>query len=131
MRYLIFVANKSDSNETFREMDLMLVPYSADRSLNLIQWPPFLLASKVHLLLFNFSVCLCENNLILFKFICNSLLGAQIPIAVSMAQDSLGKGQELEKRLSRDKYMKSAVEECYASFKSIINFLVLGERETM
>ncbi|KAG5015805.1 hypothetical protein JHK85_021941 [Glycine max] len=83
-----------------REMDLMLVPYSADRSLNLIQWPPFLLASK-------------------------------IPIAVSMAEDSLGKGQELEKRLSRDKYMKSAVEECYASFKSIINFLVLGERETM
>lgn len=48
-----------------------------------------------------------------------------------MAQDSLGKGQELEKRLLRDKYMKSAVEECYASFKSIINFLVLGERETM
>lgn len=25
----------------------MLVPYWADRSLNLIQWPPFLLASKV------------------------------------------------------------------------------------
>lgn len=76
-------------------------------------------------------MCLCENNLILLKFIYNSLLGAQIPIAVSMAQDSLGKGQELEKRLLRDKYMKSAVEECYASFKSIINFLVLGERETM
>ncbi|TKY49513.1 Callose synthase 2 [Spatholobus suberectus] len=81
-----------------REMDLMLVPYWADPSLNLIQWPPFLLASK-------------------------------IPIAVSMAEDSFGKGQELEKRLSRDKYMKSAVQECYASFKSIINFLVLGERE--
>ncbi|ESW21090.1 hypothetical protein PHAVU_005G040900 [Phaseolus vulgaris] len=83
-----------------REMDLMLVPYSADRSLNLIQWPPFLLASK-------------------------------IPIAVSMAKDSVGKGQELEKRISRDKYMKSAVEEGYASFKSIINFLVLGEREKL
>ncbi|XP_027342248.1 callose synthase 2-like [Abrus precatorius] len=83
-----------------REMDLMLVPYWADRSLNLIQWPPFLLASK-------------------------------IPIAVSMAQDSFGKGHELEKRLLRDKYMKSAVQECYASFKNIINFLVLGEREKM
>ncbi|XP_020232679.1 callose synthase 2 isoform X1 [Cajanus cajan] len=83
-----------------REMDLMLVPYSADLSLGLIQWPPFLLASK-------------------------------IPIAVSMAEDSYGKGQELEKRLTRDKYMKSAVEECYASFKSIINFLVLGERDKM
>ncbi|KAK7243498.1 hypothetical protein RIF29_38296 [Crotalaria pallida] len=83
-----------------REMDLLLVPYWADRDLNLIQWPPFLLASK-------------------------------IPIAVSMAEDSFGKAQELEKRLSRDKYMKSAVLECYASFKNIINFLVLGEREKM
>ncbi|KAE9584923.1 putative 1,3-beta-glucan synthase [Lupinus albus] len=81
-----------------REMDLLLVPYWADRDLNLIQWPPFLLASK-------------------------------IPIAVSMAKDSFGKGQELEKRLSRDKYMKSAVLECYTSFKNIINFLVLGGRE--
>lgn len=31
----------------FREMDLLLVPYWADRELDLIQWPPFLLASKV------------------------------------------------------------------------------------
>ncbi|XP_011624302.2 callose synthase 5 [Amborella trichopoda] len=30
-----------------REMDLMLVPYSCDPSLKLIQWPPFLLASKI------------------------------------------------------------------------------------
>lgn len=30
-----------------REMDLMLVPYSSDPSIKLIQWPPFLLASKV------------------------------------------------------------------------------------
>ncbi|KAJ0968856.1 hypothetical protein J5N97_021733 [Dioscorea zingiberensis] len=30
-----------------REMDLLLVPYWADRDLNLIQWPPFLLASKI------------------------------------------------------------------------------------
>ncbi|RYR49519.1 hypothetical protein Ahy_A07g036037 isoform A [Arachis hypogaea] len=83
-----------------REMDLLLVPYWADRDLNLIQWPPFLLASK-------------------------------IPIAVSMAKDSFGKGQELEKRLTRDKYMKSAVLECYASFRNIINFLVLAEREKL
>lgn len=55
----------------------------------------------------------------------------QIPIAVSMAKDSFGKGQELEKRLLRDKYMKSAVQECYTSFRNIINFLVLGEREKM
>lgn len=30
----------------FREMDLLLVPYSSDPSLKIIQWPPFLLASK-------------------------------------------------------------------------------------
>ncbi|XP_062171456.1 callose synthase 3 [Alnus glutinosa] len=30
-----------------REMDLLLVPYWADRDLGLIQWPPFLLASKI------------------------------------------------------------------------------------
>lgn len=28
-------------------MDLLLVPYWADRDLELMQWPPFLLASKV------------------------------------------------------------------------------------
>lgn len=31
----------------FSEMDLLLVPYWADRELDLVQWPPFLLASKV------------------------------------------------------------------------------------
>lgn len=30
-----------------REMNLLLVPYRADRELDLIQWPPFLLASKL------------------------------------------------------------------------------------
>lgn len=30
-----------------REMDLLLVPYSSDSSLKIIQWPPFLLASKI------------------------------------------------------------------------------------
>ena len=34
-------------------MDLLLVPYWADTQLDLIQWPPFLLASKV---LFIFSL---------------------------------------------------------------------------
>jgi hypothetical protein len=30
-----------------REMDLLLVPYCKDRELDIFQWPPFLLASKV------------------------------------------------------------------------------------
>ncbi|CAK7331752.1 unnamed protein product [Dovyalis caffra] len=84
-----------------REMNLMLVPYWADRELDLIQWPPFLLASKT----------------------------IQIPIALDMAKDSNGKDRELKKRLGSDNYMVCAVRECYASFKSVIYFLVQGEQE--
>ncbi|KAL6964802.1 Callose synthase 2 [Sarracenia purpurea var. burkii] len=81
-----------------RERNLLLVPYSADLDLDLIQWPPFLLASK-------------------------------IPIALDMAKDSNGRDRELKKRLQIDKYMLCAVQECYASCKNIIKYLVLGERE--
>ncbi|GAA0146605.1 hypothetical protein LIER_06520 [Lithospermum erythrorhizon] len=82
-----------------REMDLLLVPYWADRDLeNVIQWPPFLLASK-------------------------------IPIAVDMAKDSNGKDYELKKRIESDPYMSSAVRESYASFRNMIKFLVRGNRE--
>ncbi|CAJ1977778.1 unnamed protein product [Sphenostylis stenocarpa] len=79
-------------------MDLLLVPYWADRELDLIQWPPFLLASK-------------------------------IPIALDMAKDSNGKDRELRKRIDSDHYMYSAIKECYASFKSIVKYLVQGDRE--
>uniref|UniRef100_A0A7N0T6F9 1,3-beta-glucan synthase n=1 Tax=Kalanchoe fedtschenkoi TaxID=63787 RepID=A0A7N0T6F9_KALFE len=85
---------------TDREMDLLLVPYWADRALDLIQWPPFLLASKM-------------------------------PIAIDMAKDSNGRDRELTKRLNSDNYMRSAICECYASFRNIIDFLVQGEREKM
>nr|QKN22528.1 callose synthase 1 [Urtica dioica subsp. dioica] len=81
-----------------REKSLLLVPYTADPDLELIRWPPFLLASK-------------------------------IPIALDMAKDSVGKDNELKKRMNYDTYMCCAVRECYLSFKSIINALVLGERE--
>ncbi|KAJ6755472.1 CALLOSE SYNTHASE 2 [Salix purpurea] len=81
-----------------REMNLMLVPYWADRELNLTQWPPFLLASK-------------------------------IPIALDMAKDSNRNDRELKNRLNSDIYMHCAVRECYASFRSIIDFLVQGEHE--
>jgi len=33
-----------------REKDLLLVPYCKDRDMDIIQWPPFLLASKVYIL---------------------------------------------------------------------------------
>uniref|UniRef100_A0A2P2MMM1 1,3-beta-glucan synthase n=1 Tax=Rhizophora mucronata TaxID=61149 RepID=A0A2P2MMM1_RHIMU len=81
-----------------KEMDLLLVPYWADRDLKMIQWPPFLLASK-------------------------------IPIALDMAKDSNGKDKELKKRIEADSYMSCAVCECFASFESIIKFVVQGEDE--
>ncbi|KAK2637156.1 hypothetical protein Ddye_031948 [Dipteronia dyeriana] len=81
-----------------REMNLLLVPYWVDPDVKLIQWPPFLLASK-------------------------------IPIALDMAKDSNGKDRELKKRLNTDNYMHCAVQEGYASFKSIIEYLVLGDLE--
>lgn len=81
-----------------REMNLLLVPYWADRELDMIQWPPFLLASK-------------------------------IPIALDMAKDSNGKDRDLKKRIEADSYMSCAVRECYASFKSIVKYLVQGDRE--
>ncbi|KAI8570355.1 hypothetical protein RHMOL_Rhmol01G0028600 [Rhododendron molle] len=90
-----------------REKNLLLVPYWADRNLDHIQWPPFLLAGK-------------------------------LPVAVDMAKDSHGRDRELKNRLQADElknrlqadhYMFCAVRECYESCKTIINFLVLGERE--
>nr|CAB3502151.1 unnamed protein product [Digitaria exilis] len=81
-----------------REKELLLVPYVSDQGLGVVQWPPFLLASK-------------------------------IPIAVDMAKDSNGKDRDLKKRIDNDYYFSCAIEECYASFKNIINDLVQGEPE--
>ena len=46
-----------------------------------------------------------------------------------MAKDSNGKDGELIKRINADSYMKCAVHEWYASFKSVINIMVQGPRE--
>lgn len=59
----------------------------------------------------------------------NLFSASQIPIALDMAKDSNGKDKDLKKRIDVDDYMSRAVEECYASFRNIINFLVQGNRE--
>ncbi|PRQ54416.1 putative 1,3-beta-glucan synthase [Rosa chinensis] len=85
-----------------REMNLLLVPYWADPDLNLIQWPPFLLASKIPI-----ALDMAKD---------------------SKGKDSeLKKRMNTDK----DSYMRCAVRECYLSFRSIINVLVQGEREKM
>ncbi|CAI9753068.1 unnamed protein product [Fraxinus pennsylvanica] len=54
---------------TSREMDLLLVPYSSDLSLKLIQWPPFLLASKIPIAL-DIAVQFRTKDADLWKRIC-------------------------------------------------------------
>jgi callose synthase len=48
-----------------------------------------------------------------------------------MAADSGGKDRDLNKRMGSDPYFSYAIRECYASFKNIINTLVIGRREIM
>eukprot|EP00249_Psilotum_nudum_P020969 c27917_g2_i1 orf=518-4456(+) len=43
----VITSFRSEDLISNREMDLLLVPYSSDPNLNLVQWPPFLLASKI------------------------------------------------------------------------------------
>ncbi|VFQ75248.1 unnamed protein product [Cuscuta campestris] len=82
-----------------REMDLLLVPYWADRELGLVQWPPFLLASKIPI-----AVDMAKDS--------NGKL------------NELKKRIE-----GVDDYMAPAVSEGYASFRNIIRCLVRGDRE--
>uniref|UniRef100_A0A2N9IN91 1,3-beta-glucan synthase n=1 Tax=Fagus sylvatica TaxID=28930 RepID=A0A2N9IN91_FAGSY len=43
----ITASRRSEAAKFAQEMDLLLVPYSLDPTLKIIQWPPFLLASKI------------------------------------------------------------------------------------
>ena len=99
--------------------------------MDIIQWPPFLLASKVYLLV----TCLLPISLLsvlvegAFVFHFLLLIVFQIPIALDMAADSGGKDRDLKKRMKSDPYFTYAIKECYASFKNIIYALVIGPRE--
>ena len=50
-------------------------------------------------------------------------------MALQMVKDSNGRDSELKMRLKVDNYMNAAVRECYATFKNVINCLVLGVQE--
>jgi len=67
--------------------------------------------------------------LLVKKLIFSEQCECQIPIAVDMAKDSNGKDRDLKKRLDNDYYFSCAIEECYKSFKNIINGLVQGVPE--
>lgn len=80
----------------FREMDLLLVPYWADTQLDLVQWPPFLLASKVCLFRLIYETLLSPLHLhlvILFMAIC--------PLDPNCIR--YGKGQQWEGSRAKEK----------------------------
>lgn len=111
------------------ELDLLLVPYTSDPSLKIIQWPPFLLAGKVSVITlwyWYFFLFLTWYGL----YCADCYLTLQIPIALDMAVEFKSKDSDLWKRICADEYMKCAVIECYESFKLVLNALVAGENET-
>lgn len=52
-----------------------------------------------------------------------------LALVIFLANDSNGKDRELRKKLHADRYMLSAVCECYASFRNIVKYLVEGDVE--
>lgn len=77
------------------EMELLLMPKNSG-SLPMVQWPLFLLASKIF-------------------------------IAKDIAVDTRDSQEELWDRISRDDYMKYAVEECYYTIKLILTAILDDE----
>ncbi|KAL8147544.1 callose synthase 7-like [Apium graveolens] len=84
-----------------REKDLLLVPYSSTSIVSVVQWPPFLLASKIPIALD------MANN---FK-----------------SKDDA----ELFRKITADDYMRSAVIECYGTLGEILYGLLEDEDEKL
>ncbi|KAK6925714.1 1,3-beta-glucan synthase subunit FKS1-like, domain-1 [Dillenia turbinata] len=80
------------------EMELLLMPNNSS-SLTLVQWPLFLLASKIFL-------------------------------AKDIAAESRDSQDELWERISRDEYMKYAVEECFHIIRLILTAILEDEGRT-
>ncbi|KAL2322528.1 hypothetical protein Fmac_026907 [Flemingia macrophylla] len=81
-----------------RDRDLLLVPYSSS-SVSVIQWPPFLLASKIPI---------------------------AVDMAKDFKKESDG---DLFRKIKNDGYMYSAVVECYETLKDIIMSLLKDEED--
>uniref|UniRef100_A0A164XW84 1,3-beta-glucan synthase n=1 Tax=Daucus carota subsp. sativus TaxID=79200 RepID=A0A164XW84_DAUCS len=84
-----------------REKDLLLVPYSSTTTVSVVQWPPFLLASKIPIALD------MANN---FK-----------------RKDDA----ELFRKITADDYMRSAVIECYETLGEVLYGFLEDEEEKM
>ncbi|CAJ1964370.1 unnamed protein product [Sphenostylis stenocarpa] len=83
-----------------RDRDLLLVPYSASY-VSVIQWPPFLLASKIPI---------------------------AVDMAKDYKKET---DEDLFRKIKNDGYMYSAVVECYETLKDIILNLLLEEEDRL
>ncbi|KAJ9153386.1 hypothetical protein P3X46_026831 [Hevea brasiliensis] len=83
---------------TYQEMELLLMPKNSG-NLPLVQWPLFLLASKI-------------------------FLAKDIAVEITQSRESQ---DELWERISRDDYMKYAVEESYHALEFILTEILEGE----
>ncbi|KAI4308102.1 hypothetical protein L6164_031209 [Bauhinia variegata] len=83
-----------------RDRDLLLVPYRSS-DVSVIQWPPFLLASKIPIAL---------------------------DMAKDFKQKD---DADLFKKIKSDEYMYSAVVECYETLRDIIYYLLLDEDDKL
>ncbi|KAI3865926.1 hypothetical protein MKX03_024076 [Papaver bracteatum] len=83
-----------------KEKDLLLVPYSSN-DVSVVQWPPFLLASKIPIALDMAKDFKGRNDMDLFR------------------------------KIKNDEYMHSAVIECYETFRDILYGLLLDDEDEM
>ncbi|KAG5138789.1 hypothetical protein JHK82_023520 [Glycine max] len=125
-----------------REMNLLLVPYWADTQLDLIQWPPFLLASKIPIALDmakdsngkdrelkkriaadNYMSCAVRECYASFKSIIKHLVQGEreIPVIEYMF-DEVDKNIETDKLISE--FRMSALPSLYAQFVELTQYLL-------
>ncbi|KAK9283428.1 hypothetical protein L1049_011670 [Liquidambar formosana] len=130
-----------------REMNLLLVPYWADHDLDLIQWPPFLLASKIPIALDmakdsngkdrelkkrldvdNYMHCAVRECYASFKNIINFLVQGEREKVV--IKDIFNKVDDhiLQKNLI-SKLNMSALPNLYDQFVKLIEYLLVNKKE--
>ncbi|PIA48642.1 hypothetical protein AQUCO_01400908v1 [Aquilegia coerulea] len=130
-----------------REMDLLLVPYWADRDLDLIQWPPFLLASKIPIALDmakdsngkdrelkkrisadNYMHCAVRECYASFRNIINFLVeGDPEKTVIKHMFDEIDKHIEADSLISQLKM--SALPSLYEHFVKLIKILLENKQE--
>ena len=111
-------------------MDLLVIPYPLDPTLNIIRWPLFLLPGKVRHNPFKIRH-ICE--LFLFLTVCLPLqVRAALNIATqygSTIAERQRKDSELWRLICRDEFMKFAVLEMFDSAKQVLHALKVTENE--